>query len=172
MVAPVIRAAVPDDLPLLREVERAAGEAFRALGMDAVADDEPPTVQELLGPLEDGRLLVVGGEPLAYLLVEAVDDAAHVEQVTVRPDQRGRGLGARLVDRAGQWGRERGLQAVTLTTYEHVPWNAPYYARLGFCVVAPELLGPQLRRVVDGEAARGLARWPRVAMRRLSPGPG
>lgn len=38
-----IRPADPADLPLLQDLERAAGEPFRALGMAAIADDEPPT---------------------------------------------------------------------------------------------------------------------------------
>jgi hypothetical protein len=39
----MIRNARPDGLPVLRELERAAAEAFRDLGMDAVADDESPS---------------------------------------------------------------------------------------------------------------------------------
>jgi hypothetical protein len=47
-----------------------------------------------------------------------------------------------------------------------VPWNGPYYRRLGFREVAPaeETLG--LRRVRAHEAAIGLDRWPRLCMRR------
>ncbi|NBE56155.1 GNAT family N-acetyltransferase, partial [Streptomyces sp. YC537] len=42
-----IRLATTADLPLLQEIERAAGEPFRALGMAAIADDEPPPLAEL-----------------------------------------------------------------------------------------------------------------------------
>jgi hypothetical protein len=45
-----------------------------------------------------------------------------------------------------------------------VPWNAPYYERLGFRRV--DDLTPGLRAIRAAEAARGLDRWPRVAMRR------
>ena len=41
-----IRAARTDDLAAPVEIERAAGEAFRSLGMDVVADDDPRTVSE------------------------------------------------------------------------------------------------------------------------------
>ena len=37
----MIRPATTADAPALRAIERAAGEAFRAIGMDVVADDEP-----------------------------------------------------------------------------------------------------------------------------------
>ncbi len=58
---------------------------------------------------------------------------------------------------------------MTLTTYRDVPWNAPYYARLGFEVVADEDLGPGLRAVRELEVERGLDRWPRVVMTRHVP---
>lgn len=35
------RLATYSDLPAIQELERAAGQAFRSLGMDAVADDQP-----------------------------------------------------------------------------------------------------------------------------------
>ncbi len=40
----------------------------------------------------------------------------------------------------------------------------PYYARLGFRVLAPDQIGDGLRSVSEHEAALGLDRWPRVAM--------
>lgn len=43
----MIRLARSEDLPKLREVERAAGAPFRDLGMGAVADEEPLSVNEL-----------------------------------------------------------------------------------------------------------------------------
>jgi hypothetical protein len=55
---------------------------------------------------------------------------------------------------------------MTLTTFEHVPWNAPYYERLGFRVVPEELWTEGMRQVVEHEAALGLAAWPRVVMKK------
>jgi hypothetical protein len=51
----MVREARPDDLGKLREIERAAGEVFRSLGMHAVADDEPPSVADLAVFQRDGR---------------------------------------------------------------------------------------------------------------------
>lgn len=50
--------------------------------------------------------------------------------------------------------------------FRDVPWNAPYYGRLGFSVVPDPELGQGLRRIRDAEALEGLDAWPRVAMRR------
>ena len=41
------------------------------------------------------------------------------------------------------------LPAVTLTTFRDVPWNAPFYARLGFRVI--EALSPGLQAIRDHE---------------------
>ena len=164
-----IRAARRGDLAVLVEIERAAGETFRALAMDLVADDDPGTV-ELLAPYADeGRAFVaVGadGQPVGYLLLDAVDGAAHIEQVSVHPDHARRGIGAALIDRAGAWASANGLEALTLTTFVGVPWNGPYYERLGFRYLPAEGETPGLRAIREHERAVGLDGWPRACMTR------
>ena len=160
----MIREASLTDLPVLRDIERAAGVPFRDVGMAAIADDEPPTIEELTAYQADGRAWVWGDPPVAYVLAEEVDGYGHVEQVSVHPGHSRRGIGAALVDHVGVWAAGRGLAGLTLTTFADVPWNAPYYARLGFVVVTD--LTPGLRAIREHEAARGLDAWPRVAMRR------
>ncbi len=165
----VLREATPRDLPGLRELERAAGAPFRGLGMGAVADDEPPTVTELSAFQAAGRAWVctdTDDVPVAYLLVDVVDNEAHIEQVSVHPDHARRRLGQRLIDQAETWARTRGLASLTLTTFRDVPWNAPYYVRLGFDEIEEPAIGPGLRELRRKEADRGLDRWPRLAMRR------
>lgn len=160
-----VRAA---DLPVLRDVERAAGRAFAALGMHLVADDEPPSVEELRAQVDRGRAWVhadADDRPVAYLLAEVVDGCAHLEQVSVHPDHARRGLGRELVEALAGWARARNLPAITLTTYVDVPWNGPYYERLGFRFLEDAELTPGLRRIRRAEAERGLDRWPRAAMR-------
>lgn len=165
----MIRAARVEDVEFFPGIERAAGDAFRAVGMGAIADDEPLPASELLAYQRAGRAWVASDDldrPVAYLLLDVVDDAAHIEQVSVHPDHARRGLGRALVDTAAAWAQEHGLAALTLTTFADVPWNAPYYARLGFGVVAEESLSAGLRRIREHEAAIGLDAWPRVVMRR------
>ncbi|MFE1951663.1 MULTISPECIES: GNAT family N-acetyltransferase [Streptomyces] len=165
----IIRSAESADLPRLQDIEVAAGELFRPLGMTSVADDEPPALAELERLRQHGEAWVAAGDdgtPVAYLVAEDVDGALHVEQVTVHPDAARRGIGRALVERAAGRARERGLPALTLTTFRDVPWNAPYYARLGFRVLARAELTEGLVRIRAAEAAHGLDRWPRVCMRR------
>ena len=163
----MIRLARPDDLPALIDVEIEAGRLFRDVDMAAIADDDPGSVAELAVYQEDGRAWVSvddGDRPVAYLVAEVVDGHAHVEQVSVRPSHARRGLGSALIETLAEWARERGLAALTLTTFSAVPWNAPYYERLRFRVLEEAEIGAGLREIRRAEAARGLDAWPRVAM--------
>lgn len=63
----VLREARPRDLPDLRELERAAGAPFRGLGMEAVADDEPPTLTELNAFQTAGRAWVAATRTTSQL---------------------------------------------------------------------------------------------------------
>ncbi len=164
-----IRPARPDDLLALQDIERAAGVPFRDLGMAAIADDEPPALDVLDRFRRAGRAWVACDaydHPVAYLICEPVDGALHIEQVSVHPDAARRGLGRALLAHAAGHAHEHGLTALTLTTFTEVPWNAPYYARLGFRVLAEAELTAGLRRIRAHEAELGLDRWPRVCMRR------
>ena len=164
-----IREVRAGELPLLQEIERAAGECFREVGMAAVADDEPFSVAELTPFLAAGlaRVAVDGDDrPVAYLIAERIDGALHVEQVSVHPAHARRGVGRALLEHFAGLARSEGLPALTLTTFADVPWNAPYYARRGFRPVPEDALGPGLREVRAREAAHGLDRWPRLVMRR------
>jgi GNAT superfamily N-acetyltransferase len=165
----LIRRAAPDELPALQDIERAAGDPFRELGMADIADDEPPALDLLDGYRRAGRAWVAVDEedrPRAYLIAEPVDAALHIEQISVHPDAARRGVGRTLLAYAADRAREEGLTGLTLTTFAQVPWNAPYYLRIGFRVLEEAELTPGLRTIRAAEAGHGLDRWPRVCMRR------
>jgi ribosomal protein S18 acetylase RimI-like enzyme len=164
-----IRAARVDELPILRDIERAAGRAFRDIGMPEIADDEPPTLDELAGFQRAGRAWVAvdaTDRPVGYLIAEIVDGNVHVEQVSVHPDSARRGIGRSLLDHLAVRAALDGRPALTLTTFAEVPWNAPYYRRCGFRPLDESEWTPGLRAIRRHEAAAGLDRWPRLCMRR------
>ncbi|MEV7783071.1 GNAT family N-acetyltransferase [Kitasatospora sp. NPDC088351] len=165
-----IRAAKRDELPLLCELERAAGAPFAAIGMPEIAEDEPPAPEELAHYLDGGVALVAleedGGAPVGYLLAEPVDGALHIEQVSVHPGHARQGIGRALIEHLAA---TTDAPALTLTTFADVPWNAPYYARCGFRPLADAEVTPGLREIRRKEAEHGLDRWPRLCMRREPP---
>ena len=164
-----VRPARTDDSAALRAIEQLAGERFRQVGLAAIADDEPPALETLDAYAAAGRSWVAcdsSGQPVGYLLIDAVDGCAHVEQVSVRPDWQGRGIGRSLLAAAEGWAVQRSLAALTLTTFDQVPWNRPLYEHLGFRVLREEEIGPELRAVCAAELAHGLGVAARVCMRR------
>ncbi|WP_326685852.1 MULTISPECIES: GNAT family N-acetyltransferase [unclassified Streptomyces] len=181
-----IRAGARHELGRLQDIERAAGRWFRDIGMTEIADDEPPSTAALSGYAESGGLWVVsggeaardapeapdaGGEegagdlPVAYALVEPLDGCLHIEQISVHPDNARRGIGRALIRHLARRAAADRVPALTLSTFTGVPWNAPYYERLGFRVLAVHELSPGLREIRRSEKEAGLDRWPRVCMR-------
>ncbi|MFC8226556.1 GNAT family N-acetyltransferase [Streptomyces sp. NPDC057287] len=164
-----IRPVNAEELPLLQDIERAAGQCFRDIGMAEIAEDEPLSVNELTCYQETGlawTAVDAADRPAAYLVAEYVDGNLHVEQVSVHPAHARRGTGHALLNRLAAHAVAGGVPALTLTTFTDVPWNAPYYARCGFRVIGDSGTGPGLREIRRREAAHGLDRWPRVCMRR------
>jgi len=165
-----IRPARSDDLSVLVEIERAAGDLFRQLDPDLLADHDPGSVEELLPYANDCRAFVsidAHDRPVGYLLIDLVDGAAHIEQVSVHPDHARKGLGRALIEHAASWASARALHSLTLTTYLDVPWNAPYYERLGFRSLPAGEETAGLRAIRERERALGLEVWPRTSMRRF-----
>jgi GNAT superfamily N-acetyltransferase len=156
----LIRLAQPAELPYLQEIENASGEAFREVGMPEIADDDPMSLEALA---EHDVWVAVGeqGVPLAFIAVGDVDGATHIHQVSVHPSHARQGIGAALIEYVTRAGR-----AVTLTTFRDVPWNAPYYERLGFRPMTEASAGtsPGLAEIIREEASRGLDPATRVAM--------
>jgi ribosomal protein S18 acetylase RimI-like enzyme len=164
-----IRPATAADLATLQDIERAAGAAFRDVGMPEIADDDPPSLAELAAYQQAGRAWVTvdpEDRPVAYLVADPVDGNLHIEQVSVHPDFGRRGLGRALIEHAAALATAAAQPALTLTTFTEVPWNAPYYERLGFRRLPASEETPGLRAIRRHEAAHGLDRWPRTCMRR------
>lgn len=164
-----IRPARATELESLRDIERAAGRWFRDVGMDMIADDEPPSLAELHRFHRAGRLRVVAdgaGGPVAYAVLLPMDGCIHVEQISVHADSARRGIGRALLEDVAVRATAEGVPALTLTTFDEVPWNAPYYERCGFRRLRDDELTPGLREIRAREAELGIDRWPRVCMRR------
>ena len=166
-LAYTIRPARPEDAPRLPEIERLAGRLFAGV-VAGVDGDAPGDVDGFRRAQRRGHLWVAAGAddvPVAFALFEALGDTFHLEEVDVHPDHARQGLGARVIEAGVVFARKAGYADVTLATYREVPWNAPYYAQLGFEELPPEAWSPVLRNRVAEEARRGLDPALRVVMR-------
>lgn len=161
-----IRRARPEEFAALPAIERAAAALFRQTRFAAMAD--APLATAGLDPARARAWVAVApdGQLAGFALAHRLDDAAHLRELDVHPDHARRGLGRRLIDAVAAWARGDGLRAVTLTTFREIPWNGPYYARLGFRALADDELSPGLRAVRHAEIAAGLTDDSRCCMRR------
>lgn len=158
--APEVRAAEPSEYPAIAEIDERADTVFRLAGYhlpDLPFDD---------AALREAKAVFVAGRPpVGFVWLVEVDGMAHVMEIAVIPKWMRRGVGSRLLDRAGEWARTHGYPAITLTTYADVPWNGPYYARRGFVEVADPT--PGLAAIRAHEHDVGLnAVGRRIVMRR------
>lgn len=163
-----LRLAEVGDVLRLIEVELDAGEMFRTVGLDSIADGTPDGPGALQPHIEDGTAWVaeLDGNVIGYALASIVDGQAHLRQVSVLRAAQGIGVGRSLIEQVERWGRKQRLRSITLTTFADVPWNAPYYVRLGYSPMAEGELSPGLAAIRTAEVAGGLDLRPRIAMRK------
>jgi ribosomal protein S18 acetylase RimI-like enzyme len=167
--AVIVRPARSDELSLLPEIERAAAARFARIGLHEIANEEATSEEELADAQRAGLLLVAteaGDAPAGFALLALVDDALHLDELSVHPAHGGRGLGARLLDATESLAAARGIAAITLVTFRDVPWNAPWYRRNGFVELPLPTLQPGLSERWKQEATRGLDPARRLCMAR------
>ncbi|KSB89916.1 acetyltransferase [Caulobacter vibrioides] len=161
--APILqRPARVVEIETIRDLERASAQRFLGL-MDAIAADEPTPAPLLARRIVEGGLLVAEIEAtvVAFVMFRPLEGGLYVEQLDVLPSLAGRRIGAALLDAVAE--RANGGD-LTLSTFRDVPWNAPYYARLGFEVA--DGLTPGMAAIRAEHLARGLDEDARVFMRR------
>lgn len=164
-----IRLAIAEDLPFLEAIELAAATIFPEEDLSPFLRTDATTMEEYQAALDVGLLWVAADDankPVGFAHLVPMNEHIHLEELDVHPDHGRKGLGRRLVKTVLSWAREHGYPSVTLTTFRHIPWNAPFYNRLGFRHLAENELSDELREELDWEELHGLERSKRVAMRR------
>ncbi|NUS74213.1 MAG: GNAT family N-acetyltransferase [Corynebacteriales bacterium] len=158
-----------DELPALQDIERAAGQCFKDVGMPEIAADDPLSLDELAWFQASEMAWVAVNEtdqPMAYLIAKIVDDDFYVEQISVHSAYARRRIGKAMLDHVAGVARDADASHLTLATFRDVPWNAPYYLTCGFEIMSRESLTPGLLAIQRQEIDHGLYRWARVFMRR------
>jgi GNAT superfamily N-acetyltransferase len=102
-----------------------------------------------------------------FALADTMDGDAFLDEVDVKPSHGRRGLGTRLVRTVTDWAAARNYPALMLLTFRHLPWNAPFYASLGFTALRDDELSAGVRERLRDEKSAGIDIRNRVAMRLL-----
>lgn len=162
-----IRPALQREIDAIRDLERASSRRFLGV-MDALAVDDPTPADVLARRLgADGLLAAtIDGELAAFVMFRPLEDNSYIEQIDVDPRFQGRRIGAALIDAVAERAATAGLARLTLSTFRDIPWNAPYYRRLGFLDIPEAALSDALRAVRREHVARGLDEDARLFMQR------
>jgi GNAT superfamily N-acetyltransferase len=162
-----VRAARVEDLPLVSYIGCAAAQLFLGTEHPEIAAEPPTTIAELARWLERGEIFVAVdelGRTVGFAIACELDGGGYLHELDVHPDHGRRGVGRLLVELVRSWAERRGYNRLALSTFVDVPWNAPYYRRLGFRELLPEHLGADLLDARRMEKAAGLDVARRVFM--------
>ncbi len=187
-----IRLAEIADIPFLAEIERAAAQQFLPylewLNIPVDLLKGLTSVGFLLKAQADQRLWVaeltdvakdltqdlsqnstqesVVPPVIGFIVVKHLRASCFIVELDVHPDYGRLGIGSALVEACCQSAQQRGFDQVLLTTFRKVPWNIPFYRRLGFEVLSEQSWGAEIRAIVDHETRYGFAPEKRAVMRR------
>lgn len=162
-----IRLAREEDAEHLPAIELAASKLFdtiEGLSHSAGRQALPAAVQRAL--IRKGHSLVAeaDGRIIGFLSTEVHRRELHIREFSVLPEMQRKSVGSVLLRAVEIDARNSGFDALTLTTFADVPWNAPFYARRGFEIVLDVESHPRLHDEIARELEDGLAPNSRCAM--------
>ncbi|WP_340621149.1 GNAT family N-acetyltransferase [Xenorhabdus siamensis] len=165
-----IRQTQTSDVSQLPAIEYSAAQLFRFIpDLAWIAGGHVQTEQQHLDYIAQDNSWVALGKrhPIGFILVKPLDDGLHIFELSVHGDWQRKGIGKALIETVIQVAKQRKLQSVTLTTFRHVSWNAPFYQRLGFSILEPQQMSEALKQILQDEIKYGFSAVQRCAMKRL-----
>jgi len=127
------------DMFRLQEIERDAATLFRGWpGIDTSALTSVTALSDHLHAVAQGLSMVmdVDGKLAGFAIGDMQGEDAYLRELDVALAHQQRGYGARLVDAFVAAARAKRARHIYLATFRTPPWNAPFYARIGFREVA------------------------------------
>lgn len=163
------RVALPGDVESIRAIEFAAAQRFISVGMTGIAVARPMDTRVVLDKVDAAEVIVaLNGDAtcVGFVMFAAFGARFYVEELDVLPEHAGRRIGAALLGEVDAMAREAGATQLVLSTFRAVPWNAPYYRRIGFRDIGDTELDPLLLSLRANHIARGIDETKRVFMQR------
>ncbi|MFC0226743.1 GNAT family N-acetyltransferase [Serratia aquatilis] len=163
-----LRLAQQSDIQQLIEVERSAGQLFLQLAeLQFIADDEgmsPQQHADFIAQQREWLMVDADGQVAGFIAVQSLLHGWHIAELSVAANWQRQGVGKKLIAEVMSLARQQGAPRLTLTTFVNVPWNAPYYQRLGFRRLSAHQLDAQLQGLLAEEIKQGLAAGSRCVM--------
>ena len=131
-----IKLARSEDLSDLKEVELEAAELFSEEDLPSALRSNIIDPNEIEKARREKRLWLViedrSNKIVGFALLTQEDNQIHIKEIDVHPQHGRKGLGTRLFKKIIYWAKDHGYQFITLTTFRHLSWNAPFYQKVGF----------------------------------------
>ena len=162
-----IELAADSHLRAIPAIEQAAAAMFAEVDLPSELRFLVTDKKTLIEAQREERLWVALDEQknaVGFALARDVGDYAHLEEMDVHPDHGRRGIGSQLLSAVINWARAAGFPGVTLITFRHLQWNAPFYERHGFVQLDCEDANGGLRELIREEVEAGLEPRNRIAM--------
>ncbi|KAM3090888.1 GNAT family N-acetyltransferase [Phormidesmis sp. 146-35] len=100
-----------------------------------LVDADPLPLEVVQQQFQAGRVWVAVDQyeaVVGYAIACEVDGTLYLQQIDVTPEHGQRGIGSALVNTVCAWAKQQGYAIVWLSTFRDIPWNAPFYSKLGF----------------------------------------
>jgi GNAT superfamily N-acetyltransferase len=162
-----IRLTSTADIPLLQAIERDAAEIYKTVGLSGPAFEAARSAADHIAGIDAGLSFVAldGEERLVgFALGGLLDGGAHLVELAVARTHQRQGIGKHLLVTFIDAARSRGGGLITLTTDRYVPWNGPFYRRLGFVELDATAASAALAAILRAEVVAGLDPARRCAM--------
>lgn len=161
-----IRSARVEELPLLSQIEDSAARLFLDTPYAFLVNDEPLSLDFVQQQFQAERVWVAVDchEIIGYAIAREVDNTLYLQQIDVAPEHGRRGIGSALVKTVCDWAQQQSYGIVSLSTFRDIPWNAPFYSKLGFRALDEAELTTGFQQIRIKELAAGLPISQRVVM--------
>lgn len=146
-----------DDVDDLIAVNLAADELFAETGLidDADLGDHVPAdiLRDAIGARHVFVARSARGDVVGFTLTSQRGGTFYLDQISVHPDHGKKGIGRVLVERVITDARDRGFRWATLSTFRDVPWNGPFYRKLGFREIGRHKYAPWMEELEAAQTA-------------------
>ena len=165
-----IRAARAEELSLLSHIEQSAAVLFLDTPYSFLVNADSLPLEFVQQRFQAGQVWVavdLHESVVGYAIAREVDDTLYLQQLDVEPEHGQRGIGTALVNTVCAWAKHHGYCIVSLSTFQDIPWNAPFYSKLGFRTLVEAELTTGFQQLRFKEFEAGLPISDRVIMYRM-----
>jgi GNAT superfamily N-acetyltransferase len=162
-----IRSARVEELTLLTQIEALAAVRFLNTPYAFLVEADSLPLDFIQQRFQAGQVWVAVDQQdrvVGYAVTREVDRTLYLQEIDVEPAHGQRGLGSALVHYVRAWAKQSHYDVMSLSTFRDIPWNAPFYSKLGFRILDESELTAGFQQIRRQEDEAGLPISERVIM--------